>query len=425
MDLDGGRWNLRKKRRRNRPGRVLLLVLLITAALYVERVIVPRVPPPFIPTPTPTRSPASLLLEAETFFQAGKLSQAEESYQQALKVDPLNVMTFVDLARVQVFAGDYEAAQESASNALLLDPDSAHANAIAGWVLDFLAFEVQEPAERSELINQALEKIERAVAANSESALIQAYYAEVLIDYDAADYEDALGAAQKAVQIDPNLMEAQRALGYVWESTGNYDQAIDAYQVALRIHPNLAILHVAVGNMYQALGDVDAAIDSYLRAVALDPTDPDPLTLIASAEARRGNYGKASQYAADAVDKEPENPRLHGNLGRMYYKNNELDKALVSLRLAVQGGQLENGAVVEGLPLDPGDSRVLEFYYTYALALAKDGNCEMAGQIFEALLRIAPDNEIVVANAEEGLRICDALVVEDQPAPEAEASQTP
>ena len=157
MDLDGGRWNLRKKRRRSKPGRILMLVFLIAAAVYVEMVIVPRVPPPFVPTPTPTRSPASFLLEAETFFEAGKLGQAQESYLTALEVDPLNLMTFVDLARVQVFAGDYEAAQESASNALLLDPDSALANAVYGWVLDFLAFEAKDYAQAWNLVRQAIE----------------------------------------------------------------------------------------------------------------------------------------------------------------------------------------------------------------------------------------------------------------------------
>jgi hypothetical protein len=73
MYLSGSKWNMRKKRRRSNPWRILLLLVLIAAALYVERFVVPTIPTPFIPTPTPTRNPASFLLEAETFFQAGKL----------------------------------------------------------------------------------------------------------------------------------------------------------------------------------------------------------------------------------------------------------------------------------------------------------------------------------------------------------------
>jgi tetratricopeptide (TPR) repeat protein len=422
MYLSGSKWNMRKKRRRNNPWRVLLLLALIVTAVYFERVIVPTIPPPFIPTPTPTRSPASFVLEAESFYEAGKLSQAEESYLKAIEVDPLVPEFFINLARIQVFDGRYAEAEESASNAVLIEPNSALANAVYGWVLDFRAFEEQDPSLKEELLIESLLKLEEAIEMDPNSALIQAYYAEVLMDYDIQRYEDALAAAELSVQLDPNLMETHRALGYVWESTGTYDQALNAYQSALRIQSNLPMLHISIGNMYQALDNVDAAVDSYLRAVALDPTNSDPLNRIALANARVGDYGIASQYAADAVEKEPDNPRLHGNLGRMYYKNNENEKAIAELRLAVQGGLTEGGIVVTGIPLND-DVRVIEFYYTYGLALAIDGQCGLANQIFELLLRVRPEDELVVANAEEGLVICGEI--EPTVTPDPQETTTP
>jgi Flp pilus assembly protein TadD len=93
----------------------------------------------------------------------------------------------------------------------------------------------------------------------------------------------------------------------------------------------------------------------------------------------------------------------------MYYKNGENAQALEELRLAVQGGQTNEGVVVQGLALDPGDFRIVEFYYTYGLALANAGQCDLAREIFTTLLRVLQDDEIVVANAEEGLSICQVL----------------
>jgi tetratricopeptide (TPR) repeat protein len=419
MYLSGSKWNMRKKRRKNNPWRILLLLLLIAAALYFERFVVPAIPAPFVPTPTPTRNPASFLIEAETFFMAGKLDQAETAYLKAIEVNPLEANYFVDLARVQVFSGKYVEAEESASNAILLEPNSALANAVYGWVLDFRAIDAEDQAARVEMLSQAYDKVTEAKAIDPNSALVMAFYAEVLIDYDIGRYEEAIDAAQSAVGMDPNLMEAHRALGYVWESTGNYERAIDSYEVALRIHNNLPILHIAIGNLYQAVGETDLAVDSYLRAVALDPTNPDPLNRIALAEARVGNYGIASQYAADAVDKDPANPRLHGNLGRMYYRNGENDSAIIELRLAVQGGITDDGVVVPGLPLDnPNDDRLIEFYYTYGLALAKDDQCNLSNQIFQLLLSVKPDDEVIIANAQEGLVICG--VIEPTATPEVE-----
>lgn len=397
MYLRGSKWSMNKRSRKPRIWRILVLLILIAAAVYVERVIVPTIPPPFVPTPTPTRSPASFVLEAQTLFDAGKLDQAENAYQQAIMVQPDEPEFYIALARVQVFNDKLDEAERNVRNALLLAPESSDAHAVLGWILDF----------RGDSLAEAKESVEKALNLNPNSPLAHAYYAEVLMDV--GDYEPALEQARTAVQLDPNLLEAQRALGYVWENTANYENALDAYLSALRINPNLTLLHLAVGDMYLALGDTENARESYLRAVALSPEDSVPLTRIMLVYARDGEYGIASQYAADAVLKDPSNPRLHGNLGRMYYKNNDFDNAIQSLALAVQGGVTETGEEVQGIPLDPGDPVVIEFYSTYGLSLAKTGRCELAVQIFEALLVGVPEDEIAVYNATEGMRICTEL----------------
>ena len=58
----------RRKKKAN-PLRLILLVALVGAALYVNQVVVPATPPLFIATPTPTRSPDSFLADARTFWR--------------------------------------------------------------------------------------------------------------------------------------------------------------------------------------------------------------------------------------------------------------------------------------------------------------------------------------------------------------------
>jgi hypothetical protein len=84
--------------------------------------------------------------------------------------------------------------------------------------------------------------------------------------------------------------------------------------------------------------------------------------------------------------------------------------------LAIRGGTSPEGDFVEGLPLNNSDTRVLEYYYTYGLALAKLGVCADAVEIFKVILQAAPDDEIAVFNAEEGLVLCGEL--ERTPTPE-------
>jgi tetratricopeptide (TPR) repeat protein len=357
-----------------------------------------------------------MALEGESLFQAGKLAQAEQAYLQAIAVDPQSPEYYIELARIQVFAGDYAGAVSNASNAVLLDPNSARANAVLGWALDFQSF--ADPQSASTL--EALERVEKAVELDPDSALVRAYYAEIIIDDDLEAYTRAREQAELAVRLDPNLLEAQRALGYVWERTANYDLAFEAYANALRINPNLAMLHVAVGNMHFNLGlrdlgeglfesgqrHVDEAIRSYTTATTLAPQDVEAFRRIARAYAQVGEFGKASQFAQAAVDLQPTNPRLHGDLGRMYYKNGEHQAAIASLKLAIEGS---TDPAVAGLPLDPGDPIVVEFYYMYGLALAKTAQCSLASEIAHSLLTNVPGNPDAVTNAEEILILCGEL----------------
>lgn len=413
MYLSGSKWNTRKRRkRRSNPWRVAVLLLLIAGVSYVERIVVPQTAPLFVVTPIPTRSPASIILEADSLFQAGKLQQAVIAYRQAIQADPDQPDYYTQLARVQVYAGDYSEAVTNASNAVLLEPNSGMANAVLGWALDFQA--QADPDSAS--ISEAREKLERAVELDPTSPLIRAFYAEVLIDHDVSAFELAREQAELAVQMDPNLVEAQRALGYVWERTGNYELAFEAYQSALRINPNLALLHISIGNMHFNLGQTELALQSYLRASTFAPEDVVPLRLIVQAYASAGEFGRASQYAQSAVDLKPDQARLHGDLGRMFYKNADYQSAIDSLSLAIHGGTYGENVTVHGLPLDPGDPLVVDVYSMYGLALARQSQCGLAIDLAQSLVTGVPDNEIAAANAQQILILCGEI----EPPPTAE-----
>jgi tetratricopeptide (TPR) repeat protein len=164
MYLSGSKWSMRKKRRRPpNPWRIVILIGLIGAAFYFERVIVPSVPPLFVPTSTPTRSSAAVLLEAQSLFQAGKLSQAETAYEEAISVDPKQVNNYIDLARIQALSGELDKAETSARDALLIDSNSAAAQAMLAWVLDLKANQAGNDQDRLKFLDQAQQAIDRAL----------------------------------------------------------------------------------------------------------------------------------------------------------------------------------------------------------------------------------------------------------------------
>ena len=386
----------RRPKRRSSPWRILLLLALIGIALYFNQVVVPATPPLFMPTPTPTRSPESFIADAEKFYNEGKLTQSIEAYKQAILADPNNPSLYVTLARIQVFAGDYKEAITNTQNALLKNPNNPLAHAVQGWALSFSGDSLAAEAA-----------IKKALELDANSALAHAYYAEILLNKgNLEDFDQAAAESRRAKELDPNLLEVHRARGLVLVSSGteNLDQAIQELKAAIAINDKIADLHLNLGFAYRVAGENDLAVDELLAAYALSPKDSNIPTEIAFAYANEGQFGKASQYAEDAVKIDPTNPKMHGNLGIMYYRNSELDKAIPALALAVRGGTTDDGAVVEGQPLDYG--KIAEYYWFYGFALAKSNRCAEAVPVFQALLSGVPDDELAVENANAGLELC-------------------
>jgi len=412
MYLRGNKWSVtRRPRRRSNPWRVLLLLILIGAALYVNQVVVPATPPLFMSTPTPTRSLESFLSEAEQFFNEGKLTQAISAYKQSIVADPNNPAIFVSLARVQVYAGEYQEAVVNAQNALLKNPNNPMAHAVEGWALGFLDDHLAAEAA-----------VRKALELDPDNALAHAYYAEILIGKgNFEDFERAAAESRLARELDPNLMEGHRARGLVLLNFGpeNLDQAIQEFKTAIGMNDKIADLHLYLGFAYRLKGENDLAVDELLAAYALNPKNPDIPTEIAFAYANEGQFGKASQYAEDAISIDPANPKLHGNLGVMYYRNNDYGGAITELELAVSGGVTSDGVAVEGLPLDYG--KTAEYYWFYGFALARSDRCAEAVPVFQALLSGVPDYELAVENARAGLDLC----LESLETPDVESDATP
>jgi tetratricopeptide (TPR) repeat protein len=411
MYLRGSKWNMsRRARRRPSFWRIGFLVVIILGLLYFNQIVVPALPSPFTPTLTPTRSAESFVNEAEAFFKDGKLAQSIASYKQAILADPKNPVYYIDMARVQVFAGMYADAKTSAENALLLNPNNSMAYAVKGWALDFL-----------EQYPEAVISVQEALKLDPNNAAAYAYMTEILIDqgnYD--DIETAISMSQKARDLASNTLETHRARGYVLYATGNYADAIQEYKAALAINDKIWDLHYGLGVVYRINGDFDLASQEMLAAIAFNPENPDIPTDLSRTYATQGQFGKAVQYAEQAVKVAPSNPRLHGNLGFMYYKNSELGKALDSLTLAVRGGTTADGVVVEGLPLQPG--RVADEYYSfYGLALAKQGRCSEAVPVFQLILQNIAADQTAFYNANEGITYCQ----EQLGIPVAQPTETP
>ena len=269
----------RPRPRRSSPRRILLLLALIAAGLFVlsnqnalRQQLIPQ------PTPTATRTARSYVVEAESLADAGKIKGAIDAYVQAISLDPANVDALIALARLMALAGRTDEALRRAERAAQLAPQNAVARAALAMALDWHAAWLQEhgrDGEANQDFQQAIATAKSAIALDATYPESYAYLGETYADLN--DWTNATQTVQHAVDINPNLVDVQRALGYVRESQGNYTGAAEAYEKAIEFAPNLAYLYVVLGRNYRVIASLSdgskypKAVDAFNRASAIDP----------------------------------------------------------------------------------------------------------------------------------------------------------
>lgn len=407
-----------KKRKPINLFRVLVLLVLIALTVYFNKVVVPTIPAPFVATPTATRAPESYLTEAEGLFNEGKLLQAIAVYKQAIAAQPTNAAAYIELARVELFAGQLDEALTSSENALLLSSNNSMAYAVRGWVY----------AKKGNYID-AETAIKKAISIDANNGQAHAYYAELLGlmyqnntgPFDSIDL--ASEESRVAVSLAPNSMEANFARGYILEITDNRELAVQAYQAAIKINPNISEFHLALGRTYKGIGDIAKAIDEYTLANTLNPSDPLPNLYTSRAYAASGDFAKAVQSAELAVNTAPTDAYMIGNLGLMLYRNFQWPDSVTQFSLAVHGGTSADGKLIEPLVLDGKDLYVTIYYYTYALVLAHTNHCSEVVEIASRILEKVPSDEDATFNAQAALDICATSLL--TPSPTTGISVTP
>jgi len=120
---------------------------------------------------------------------------------------------------------------------------------------------------------------------------------------------EALDCFERAVNADPDYLEAHLHRAETLLEIERFDDAVIAYGRLTALLPEFAPLHAALGVARKRAGDLDGAVASYTRAEALDPGDPAiPFNLgLALSDAGRPEaaaeaYGRAAAIAPNLVE---------------------------------------------------------------------------------------------------------------------------
>ncbi len=79
---------------------------------------------------------------------------------------------------------------------------------------------------------------------------------------------------EKAVELSPDLVEAQSNVGFAWLTLKKYKKAIKAFEKALTINDKHLNTLNGLSTAYAFKGDTDSALETFERLTTLDPGNP-------------------------------------------------------------------------------------------------------------------------------------------------------
>ena len=116
--------------------------------------------------------------------------------------------------------------------------------------------------------------------------------------------ESALELAQRAVQLDPNLVEARIWYGHLFLHAGRLEDGVNQLRTAVELNPSHAQAHAELGHGLALSRNLDDAIAELDIAARLSPNDPRNdriLTFRANAYYWAERYPEAAEVARQAI----------------------------------------------------------------------------------------------------------------------------
>ncbi len=149
--------------------------------------------------------------------------------------------------------------------------------------------------------------------------------------YDRTDgrIAKAKDAANRALELDPNLAEAYGALGwYYYQTKLDYESALKQFDLALQYQPNNADVHQGIASVKRRQGKMNEAIESYRKAIAADPRSAEIVRQMGETLTLARYYQEADSAYDRTILLAPDNEFAHASkAANIVLWNGDLDRA--------------------------------------------------------------------------------------------------
>jgi len=280
--------------------------------------------------------------------EMGSLQKAAEFFEQAVEKDPSYALAHAGLVATYyslAFYGMEPAAARANANAAVerasaLAPEVAEVRAAIGLYAAYFAYD-WETAER---------EYQASIEANPSYALAHCWHSFTLSTLNRGD--EAVAAANRALEVDPLSPYANTTLGVALVSAGRRTDALSALEEAVDIDADSLYSQFVLGANYGALGRHDEAVTVFEKTVTLTDRGAYYLSWLGWAYGIAGQRDKAERILEELSARSPGDYTQPISLMQVHSGLGDIDAAFECLDQAAAEG--DPAAAFIGLPtMDP------------------------------------------------------------------------
>ncbi len=216
------------------------------------------------------------------FRKKGDSEPVITEFQEALRLDPKSSRAHFNLAVIAYENGDIDEAIAGYRRAIDSEPQYAAAHNNLGYALelrgelDEAILHYRKALEIEPIYASAQQNLSRALQKNGEPQGFaadtarqttpeerqrDAFFDAGLIMSKKGLVDQAIVAYQKALEIDPNYVNARNNLGSLYEKKGELDAAMLEFERLIEIDPNFVYGYVNLGYIHNRKADLDKAVE--------------------------------------------------------------------------------------------------------------------------------------------------------------------
>ncbi len=291
---------------------------------------------------------AAWLELANIQYIEGQLDDAANSATQAIENSADPVEALVVRGKIALSSGNPRGAQSRAQSALKLAPNHLEAQQLLARSLNAL----DQPEEAIEIMAKVIPQVEKPLPLEIERSrwlseasptqeavlelrslaqrypqepLFKALLAEVLLKL--GQMEPAILSARQALQDHDMGLSAEDQsrlyliLGCYYRENGQLDSAIHQLNQAIDCNPRNLEAHLELGRTHQDRRQFSLAVAAYQGAMQVAGPDYRPYFMAGLALKEAKEYQAAEEMLQKAVEKSPDNPIVHRQLGAVIALN--------------------------------------------------------------------------------------------------------